>query len=144
MSLLRCPKRLFRSRAGRSTNRHGLSLLEVILSLAILGLSMGIIGRLYFLGYRSAMQTRYRSEANMIADTKMAELASGVLPLDGGGGSIDENPEWRYAVEVQQSQQPGLLLSTVTVTRSDEVIPITVSLVRFIPDPDYEPEEDEE
>lgn len=144
MSFQRCTKRLFRWRAGRSTNRHGLSLLEVILSLAILGLSMAIIGRLYFLGYRSAMQTRYRSEANMIADTKMAELASGVLPLDGGGGSIEENPEWRYAAEVQQSQQPGLLLSTVTVTRSDEVIPITVSLVRFIPDPDYEPEEDEE
>ena len=103
-----------------------------------------MIGQLYFLGYRSALQTRYRSEANMLADAKMAELASGVLPLESGGGPIDEAGQWTYTVKVEASQQPGLLLSTVVVQRDENTsIPISISLTRFIPDPDYEPEEDQ-
>ncbi|MEL7498094.1 MAG: hypothetical protein AAFN77_10820 [Planctomycetota bacterium] len=133
-----------RARPHGRRQRNGLSLLEVILSIAILGGAMVAIGKLYFLGYRSALQTRYRSECNMIADAKMAELAGGVLPLESGGGPVEENPDWMYTVDVQQSLQPGLLLSTVTVTRTDNSnIPISISLVRMIPDPDYEPEEDE-
>ena len=125
-------------------NRRGLSLLEVILSIAILGGSMVVIGQIYYLGYSSAIKTRFISEANMLADAKMAELAAGVLPLESGGGQIPERPDWSYSVEVQPSLQPGLLMSTVTVTRETQgAIPAAVSLVRFFPDPDYEPEEDQ-
>lgn len=138
MSTTSCPQRHQRA------TRRGLSLLEVILSIAILGGSMVMIGQLYFLGYRSALQTRFRSEANMLADAKMAELAGGVLPLESGGGPIEDSENWTYAVKVEASLQPGLLLATVTVQRDEEsAIPISVSLARFLPDPDYEPEEDE-
>ena len=124
--------------------RDGLSLLEVILAMAILGLSMVMIGKLYYLGYRSALQTRYRSDCNMIADSKMAELASGVLPLEAGGGPVEQYPDWTFEIQVEPSLQPGLLLATVRVSRTDSSkIPMSVSLVRMIPDPDYEPEEDE-
>lgn len=124
--------------------RQGLSLLEVILSIAILGGAMVMVGQLYYLGYRSALQTRYRSEANLYADAKMAELASGVLPLESGGGVIEGVEGWNYNVRVETSLQPGLLLATVTVDRDQTSnIPISISLVRLIPDPDYEPEEDE-
>lgn len=126
-------------------SRDGLSLLEVILAMAILGISMVMIGKLYYLGYRSALQARYRSECNMLVDAKMAELASGVLPLESGSGTIDDSPEWSYAVELGSSLQPGLLLATVRVERTndDTQVPMSVSLTRMIPDPDYEPEEDE-
>lgn len=127
-----------------AANREGLSLLEVILAMTILGVSMVMIGRLYFLGYRSALQARYRSECNMMVDAKMAELAAGVLPLESAGGQVEENPEWVYEVEVEPSLQPGLLLATVRVSRADtSSISMSISLVRMIPDPDYEPEEDE-
>ena len=57
---------------------------------------------------------------------------------------IENRPEWSYTVDVQPSMQPGLLMSTVTVVREvPSGIPARVSIVRFIPDPDYEPEEDE-
>ena len=93
--------------------RHGLSLLEVILSIAILGVSMAAIGHLYNLGFRSAADVRLRSEANMIADTTMAEVAAGVIDFGSSGGSVDSNPRWKYQVNSQQSSQPGLLSVTV-------------------------------
>ena len=127
--------------------RNGLSLLEVILSIAILGGSMVMIGQLYHLGYRSALQARLRNDANIFADTTMSELAAGVLPIESTGDSeIPGNPGWTYSVDIQPSLQPGLFMATVAVKRGDEsnAVVTSISIVRFIPDPDYEPEEDEE
>ena len=50
----------------RIPTRAGLSLLEVILSIAILGLSMVAIGHLFNLGFRSATDVQMRSEGNII------------------------------------------------------------------------------
>lgn len=127
--------------------RNGLSLLEVILSIAILGGSMVVIGNLYHLGYRSALQARFRNEGNILADTTMAELAAGVLSLESTGDTeIEGRPGWFYSVDVEQSSQPGLLIATVLVRHEVQTAGAvtSVSIVRFIPDPDYEPEEDEE
>ncbi len=138
----RCQRRIhFR---GRGLRRRGLSLLEVILSIAILGGAMVVIGQLFNLGYRSALQARLRSEANILCDTKMAELAAGVLPANSSGSqSIDDSPGWSYAIDLQPSQQLGLLVATVTVEQTEEssATPVSMSIVRFMPDPDYEPEE---
>lgn len=138
----------FRFTRRRATaSRPGLSLLEVLLSIAILGGSMVVIGNMFFLGARSAMRARLRSDANILCDAKMAELAAGFLPLSSSGSQpIAENPEWVYSVDVQSSAQRGLLVATVTVEQSDtsNPVPVSLSVVRFLPDPDYEPEEDEE
>jgi len=131
-----------------SRQRRGLSLLEVILSIAILGGSMVVIGHLYNLGYRSALQAQFRSEANLHADSKMAELVSGVLPIESTGDTnIEEAPGWQFSIQIEDSFQPGLFLATVIVKNGEEqdaTIPGGLSLVRFIPDPDYVPEEDME
>jgi Tfp pilus assembly protein PilV len=132
---------------GSRVRRNGLSLLEVILSIAILGGAMVMIGQLYHLGYRSALQARMRNDANIIADSKMAELAAGVLPLESSGNNmVEEFPGWSYSVDLQSSLQPGLFMATVNVSYGDQSndVPTSLSIVRFIPDPDYEPEEDEE
>jgi hypothetical protein len=121
--------------------------LEVLLSIAILGGAMVVIGNMYYLGARSALRARLRSDANILCDAKMAELAAGFLPLtSSSGGPIPDNPEWTYTIDVQPSAQRGLLVATVTVEQSDASVPVPISLsvVRFLPDPDYEPDEDEE
>ena len=124
-------------------SRSGLSLLEVVLSLAILGISMVAIGHLFNLGFRSAADVQLRSDANMIADTTMAEVAAGVIDFASSGGSVDSNPLWKYEIESQQSSQPGLLSVTVKVSlEDDENNNVSVSLVRMIVDPDFEPEQD--
>lgn len=136
------------SRAGECPlPKKGLSLLEVLLAVAILGASMVVIGNSFFLGVRSAARARLRSDANILCDAKMAELAAGIIPLTSVSGQpIEENQAWTYSIDVQPSVQRGLLVATVSVEQADSSVPVPMSLsiVRFLPDPDYEPEEDEE
>ena len=129
-----------RMQSTSGTSRAGLSLLEVILSLSILGVSMVAVGHLFNLGFRSATDVQLRSEANMIADTTMAEIAAGVIDISAGGGAVEGNPEWQYEVNSEQSEQPGLLSVSLRVSReNDPDNNVSVSLVRFVPDPNFEP-----
>ena len=129
-----------RMQSTNRTSRAGLSLLEVILSLSILGVSMVAVGHLFNLGFRSATDVQLRSEANMIADTTMAEIAAGVIDISAGGGAVEGNPEWQYEVNSQESEQAGLLSVSLRVSReNDPDNNVSVSLVRFVPDPNFEP-----
>ena len=125
------------------SSRQGLSLLEVILSIAILGLSMVAIGHLFNLGFRSAADVQLRSEANMIAETTMAEISAGVIDLSSGGGIAEGSPKWLYEVNSQESKQPGLLSVTVRVSLANDPgnNNVSVSLVRLLVDPNFEPEQ---
>ena len=122
--------------------RAGLSLMEVIVAIAILGGALTVIGNLVYLGSRAASNTRLFSEAQILCDTKMAEVSAGVLPLQSIGGTpIEENPDWLYSVEVGQAPVTGLLGVTVTVQQSPSVTstPTPFTLMRWIPDPNYVP-----
>ena len=122
------------ARPSKNRNR-GLSLLEVILALAILGISMAAIGQLFFLGARSATQAMLRNEANILADTKMAELVAGILePQSTGQTGIAEAPGWVYSIMIEDGDQPGLKVATVIVQTTGEQVPVSLSITRFIPD----------
>ena len=126
-----------------SRHRRGLSLLEVIVAASILGLAMAVLTNFVHLGAMNASQSKWISEAQILCDTKMAEISAGVLPLQNNGGStIPEDPQWIYSVEVQSSNIDGLLSVTVTVQRADagSTILMPVTLMRLMPDPDYQPE----
>ena len=126
----------------RRNRSRGLSLLEVILAITILGGSLVLVGELIRIGFRSAAEAKLQSEAQIHCDAKMAEIAAGVLPLESSGGnSIEEDPSWVYAVEIENADQIGLLRVRVTVEQSPDVssYPASFSVIRLIPDPDYEP-----
>lgn len=126
----------------RNRGSRGFSLLEVLLSIAILGGAMVVIGQLVNLGYRSAIEAKIRSDANILVDGKMAEVSAGIIELQSVSASvIEENPDWMYSVDVQQSAQLGLLMVVVTVeqTPNSASNPISMSVVRFMPDPEYDP-----
>lgn len=134
------------TRARRTPKRRGLTLLEVVLAVAILGFSLAAISQLMWIGYRSATDARARTEMVLLCDTKMAEVAAGVLPLASVGGQpIPEATDWLYFVDVQNSLQLGLLSVTVTIAQAPETsaTPISMSIVRFMPDPDYDPSEEQ-
>ncbi|MBX3416073.1 MAG: prepilin-type N-terminal cleavage/methylation domain-containing protein [Pirellulaceae bacterium] len=123
--------------------KSGLSLLEVVLAIAILGVSMVAIVELLNVGYRAAISGRLRTEAALLCDAKMAEIAAGALAVQSSGmSSMPENPNWNFSVDVQPSIQLGLLTVTVTVRQSsNSTAPISMSIVRFMPDPDFNPDE---
>ena len=125
----------------RRERRRGLSLLEVILSIAILGTSMAIIGQVFFAGYRSAVKARDLSDATILCDSVMAELAAGSIDFQStSSATIPNIPGWEYSVETVESDVSGLLLTTVAVSRTGSSA-VSMSIVRMLPDPDYVPEE---
>jgi hypothetical protein len=115
--------------------------LEVILALAILAGSMAVLGEAIRLAMRSAEITRDTTQAQLLCQSKMAEIAAGV-PFDVVTGARfecvvgDGRTYWLYSISVEETEQEGLDLVCVTVTQDLplEKEPVQVSLFRWIPD----------
>lgn len=102
---------------------------------------MAIIGQVFFAGYRSAVKARDLSDATLLCDSVMAELAAGSINFEStSGATIPNVPGWEYSVETVQSDVAGLLLTTVAVRRQSSGA-VSMSIVRMLPDPAYVPEE---
>jgi prepilin-type N-terminal cleavage/methylation domain-containing protein len=132
--------------------RGGFSLLEVILSLAILAGAMASIGVLVDIGIKHSHAARAQTEAQLLCEAKMAEIAAGILspdpvsmvPVDaaieveGEEAGLGEMSEWVYSIEVSPVDGPaGLVAVRVTVEQDpgQVVRPAGFSLTRWIPDP---------
>lgn len=123
----------------RRRPRAGLSLLEVVFAIAILGTALAAIGHLVQGGMRAGGASRVQSVSQILADAKMAEIVCGAIPLDSSSGnSIDEAPGWQYSVEVQPAEQIGLLVVKVAVAQTSSDRPVQFSIVRFMPDPNFQ------
>lgn len=131
-----------------SGNRRGLSLLEVILAIAILGGALATIGELIRIGTQSATMARELSRAEIFCDGIMAEVAAGIMPPETATALPFENQsavemdwtlDWLFDVVVVPSNQDGLLNVTVKVYQDPGVYarPVEFSLARLIPDPAY-------
>jgi hypothetical protein len=112
-----------------------------MLALAILGGSITVIGQLVRLGVRAAADARNLSQAQLLCESKLAELASGMEPLQPvAAAPIPFELDWVYSVEVQPVDQEGLLAVRVTVEQitDDRPFPLSFSLDRWIIDPSLE------
>ena len=122
------------------SKRGGFSLLEVILSVAILGGAMVVIGYGYFNGYRSVRNARMIGMGNRLADSAMAELAGGVVePNSVSSKAIASQPDWVYSIDVEDAAVPGLLTASVTVENIAVQPKVAITITRLIADPDYDP-----
>jgi len=128
----------------RWRRRHGLTLLEVMLALAILGGAIAVIGELMRFGMRNAESARDLSIAQVFCEAKINEVAAGLLPSQPIANSpieeiasLDADGLWLYSVDVQQIDQQGLIAVKVTVTQDPnlKMRPVDFSLVRWMIDP---------
>jgi len=125
-------------------NRRGLTLLETMLAIAILGLSLAAIGVLVRFGMRNAERARDGTTAQIIAESVMNEVAAGSLPAQSIGLSPYDpnNNTWLVAINVAPLQNPPLPLVEVRVfvqqNLEQEKRPISFELVRWMPDPTVE------
>jgi len=127
--------------------RSGLSLLEVILALVILGMSMGVVGQLVNLGSRNAVISRDLLSAQFMAESKMEEIRAGIFPPEPMGPipfeqheNVDPGESWVYSVMVEPLQDQGLLAVGVTVERQGAAIPVQFSLISWMIDLELEEE----
>jgi type II secretion system protein I len=123
--------------------RRGLSLLEVMLALAILGGALAVIGELTRLGARNAEMARDQTIAQRLCANKMSELSAGLLvpqavtlaPVE----ELEDQKTWLYSIEVEQLPQTGMIGVWVTVEQSPDIVsrPVSYTLVRWMMDPQY-------
>ena len=119
---------------------RGFSLLEVILSLAILGGAIAVLGEAARLALRNAEFTRDMARAQLLCESKLSEITSGVTSAEPIQRAIIENaaapdePAWLYSIEKSSLDDEGLASVRVTVARDlpAEKHPVRFSLVRWI------------
>src|SRR5262245_53741092 len=105
-------------RPGRT--RNGLSLLEVLVALAVFLLSFVAIGKLVTLSSDHALDIQYQSQATRLAVSKLNEVVSGGIPLQSSSGAFDEDPDWQWSIDAEQTDIPNLWTVTVHVSRPSE------------------------
>ena len=122
--------------------RGGLSLMEVLLSLAIMGVAMAAIGELTRVGMVSSGNARDLTTAQILCESVMSEITAGILaPQPVTLAPVDDPQhmnDWVYTIEVQPVGQDGLLTVAVTVGKNPSVYPqpVTTTLVRWMIDPE--------
>ncbi|WP_013629504.1 type II secretion system protein I/J [Rubinisphaera brasiliensis] len=129
-------------RCLKDCSRHGLTLYEVILSIAILLPALVVLGHSIDTGTRAALQAQRQSEAALLCDTLMAELLAGVRPQEAIGDEPIEwkGPEWSWGLDISPGPHTYLLELRVTVRHRDQLdqIDLEQSLSRYVIDPALE------
>lgn len=120
--------------------RSGLSLLEIIISVAIFMASLAAIMEGLQIGRRSELSARLQSEAVLRCETVMGEILSGVREASSAQGNSfddDETGNWEWTAEVTEAGTTGLLQVTVLVEHrpGGEEPNAAFTLVRLMRDP---------
>jgi type II secretion system protein I len=131
--------------------RGGLTLFEVILSLAILGVAMAVISQAAWSGLENARMARELVQAELLAENVMAELLSGIRPLLSTqdstfeeDDSLEDPEQWVYSVDIRPSEIDGMLEARVSVrANNDRPRKVSYSLVRWMLDSGSEDSADE-
>ena len=124
-------------------SRKGLSLLEVIVSVAILGASLAILGQLVYVGARAAREADVRVIAQLHCESIMNEIVSGLrspdMVVDVPFEIPDPKHQWVYSILVESTTLEGMLAVQVVVrdAQSNARRPIEFRMARWIIDPDY-------
>ncbi len=132
--------------------REAFSLLEVILALAILTGAIAVLGEVARLGMRNAKIAREATRAQLLCESKLAEISARIIvpdpvqdvPFETSGveqGTVDEAAEgWLYSIDIGDVDADGLIAVCVSVTQDipPEKRPVRFQLTRWILDPDVE------
>ena len=121
--------------------RRALSLLEVVLALAILAMSLAILGNLFDLSVRSAVDARDLTRAQLLCESTMSEITAGALPMSGGTRlPIESETDWFYSVVVEPTELEFLQALTITVYRDlgDGQPGVSFTLTQWLIDPEVE------
>jgi Tfp pilus assembly protein PilV len=119
-------------------NAAGFSLLEVILALSILVGAIAVLGELVRLGTMNAASARDLTQAQLLCESKLAEVMSGlIVPEAVQGVPCETDSSWLYSIDVQPIDMPGIVVLSVTVTQDvpANLRPAEFTLVRWVQDP---------
>lgn len=126
------------SRRDRFRPRKGLTLFEVLLSLAIFTAALTAIGQLISNGMQGSVHARLQSEAVIRCESQLAELLILGEPIPSVSDEpFEDDPQWTWSAESSETEEVGLLFLTIVVNHtSDNMIgEASFTLSRFYRDP---------
>ena len=119
--------------------RDGMTLLEVLVSLAIFLLSLVAIGRLISLSSERAREVQLQGEAMLLCQSKMAEFVAGVEQLSSQSDvafAEDPTSTWVWSADCNQGQVANLWTVQVRVSKQRaDGSHVEVSLSQMVLDP---------
>lgn len=125
------------TRVGRS-GRDGLTLLEILLSVAIFFGALAVLSQLAWNGTRSAVQARLKTQAIIRCEAKLAEVIAGIEPMQPKSNvPFPDNAHWSWSLVVSETTFPELLQLDVTVshTGNSRLANVSFTLRRWTRDP---------
>jgi general secretion pathway protein I len=133
-------RRLLNRRLTRvvRSGRDGLTLLEILLSVAIFFGALAVLSQLAWNGTRSAVQARLKTQAIIRCEAKLAEVLAGIEPMQPKSNvPFPDNAHWSWSLVVSETTFPELLQLDVTVSHSgnSRLANVSFSLRRWTRDP---------
>ena len=130
-------------------HRSGFTLMEILVSLTILGLSMVAINGLVSIGARNAREAQVLTTAQFLAESKLAEVKTGLLSPN-STGKMPFTPEetiepFTFEVQSQAMGVDGQLMAirvVVEYTPEDGSLPLIYQLDTLMIDPQIEMQQD--
>lgn len=129
--------RILRGETASDQRRVGLTLVEVMLSLAIFVGSMAALGQLIANGVRGAVQARLQTQAILRCESTLAEVVAGVRPFQSSSGLFLDDPTWSWTVSIVSGPHIELFIVQATASHaaSNNVGNVSYSLQRLVRDP---------
>ena len=103
--------------------RNGITLLEVVLSLAILAMSAGILATVARTATDNGLTAHRLATAQILAESKMAEVVTGAIPLQGAVGWMPVNdivPQGNWYFQIQSTSGVRKDMIGVRLSVTDE------------------------
>jgi prepilin-type N-terminal cleavage/methylation domain-containing protein len=128
------------SAAGENcrVHRRAFTLLEVLTALAIFLVAISVFASIFVRNSEIAVGIQQQNLATRLCQSKMHEVAAGVVPLSSDGDQpFDEEPNYTWSLQADSGPADGLWKVTVTVKRvgSDSGDASQCSLTQLVLDP---------
>lgn len=124
----------------RGPTRRGFTLLEVIVSMAVLAIGLVAVLEAYGAASRVSLQDEFLTTATFLAAGKMEEVLKEPYITTGSdeGDFGEEFPDFTWTADITDSEMEGLAVVTVTVEwegpRGHDHLPLTSAVVSRQPE----------
>jgi prepilin-type N-terminal cleavage/methylation domain-containing protein len=123
--------------------RRGLSLLEVILALAILGVACTFMAQAMRLATNNALAAQRQAQAELAAESILSQVVAGIIPMQPSAtwtpvGTSSSTSNWSYMigqVNCEVENMVGVQIMVKDMTEQDTTTPPDLSVIRWIIDP---------
>lgn len=127
----------------RLSKRRALSLLEVILALAILGVACAFMAQAMRLATNNALSAQRQAQAELAAESVLSQVVAGIIPMQPSSawtpvGTSASSSNWSYMlgqVNCEVENMVGVQIMVKDMTNQDTTAPADLSVIRWMIDP---------